>query len=441
MGEDDWMKEVTIIGAGLAGCEAAYQLSQRGVKVTLYEMRPKKMTPAHKTALFGELVCSNSLRGDQLINAVGILKQELEALDSIVIKTAREHSVPAGAALAVDREGYAQALTKKIKSLANVTIINEEVTKIPEGNVIIATGPLTSDALSQDIIKFTNEDSLYFYDAAAPIIEKDSIDMEKAYFKSRYDKGEASYLNCAMDKETFAAWYHEVINARTTTLKEFEKEIFFEGCMPFEEMARRGPQTLTYGPLKPVGLGKNESDRPYAVVQLRQDDAQARLYNMVGFQTHLTWPEQDRIIKMIPGLENAHIIRYGVMHRNTYINAPKVLKPTYQSKTRDNLFFAGQVSGVEGYVESIASGLHAALNMERLLNNDELLVFPAETIMGSMAHYITNTNEKDFQPMNANFGIVKDLGYRVKKKEKKEAYAKRAQQVMEGYIDEYQINR
>lgn len=434
------MEEVKIVGAGLAGCEAAYQLSKRGFKVKLYEMRPHKMTPAHKTDLFGELVCSNSLRGDQLINAVGILKRELTSLDSIVLQTAREHSVPAGAALAVDREGYAKALTKKVKELPNVEVIHEEVNKIPEGNVIIATGPLTSDKLSEAIRDWSKQDSLYFYDAAAPIIEKDSINMDIAYYKSRYDKGDASYLNCPMTKDQFENWYQELINAQTTPLKEFEKAVFFEGCMPFEEIARRGPQTLLYGPMKPVGLALHEDEKPYAVVQLRQDDAKASLYNIVGFQTHLTWPEQARIIKMIPGLEEASIVRYGVMHRNTYLNAPEVLKPTYQSQTRHNLFFAGQISGVEGYVESIASGLVAGLNMARLLKDQELLVFPRETIIGSMAHYITNASKDNFQPMNANFGIVKDLAQRVKKKEKKEAYAQRALQVMEDYINENQIN-
>ena len=408
------MVEVNVIGAGLAGCEAAYQLSKRGIKVRLYEMRPKKSSAAHKTAFFGELVCSNSFRGDQLINAVGVLKQELLLLDSIVIKTAYEHRIPAGSALAVDREQYARALTKKIKNLENVTIINEEITTIPTGYTIIATGPLTSDKLSEAICEFTNEDSLYFYDAAAPIIEKDSIDLKVAYYKSRYDKEDASYLNCPMTKEEFELWYQALIKAQCTKIRDFEQEIFFEGCMPIEEIARRGPQTLTYGPLKPVGLEKDENTKPYAVVQLRQDNASASLYNMVGFQTHLTWPEQERIIKMIPGLENANIIRYGVMHRNTFINAPKVILPTYQTKLRPDLFFAGQVSGVEGYVESIASGLNTGINMACLINEKEPIVFPPETIIGSLVNYITTTSAKDFQPMNANFGIVKDLPYQVK---------------------------
>ena len=434
------MKVVNIIGAGLAGCEAAYQLSKRGIQVRLYEMRPKKSSPAHKTDYFGELVCSNSFRGNQLINAVGVLKEELKRLDSIVIKTAYEHSLPAGAALAVDREGFAKSLTKKIKELETVEIITEEVTDLLEGYTIVATGPLTSDDLSKAIKDFTNEDSLYFYDAAAPIIEKDSIDMNIAYYKSRYDKGEASYINCPMTKEEFENWYQELINAECTKIREFEKEIFFEGCMPIEEIARRGPQTLTFGPLKPVGLSKSENDRPYAVVQLRQDDAKASLYNMVGFQTHLTWDEQDRLIKMIPGLQKANIIRYGVMHRNTFINAPRVILPTYQTKKRKDLFFAGQVSGVEGYVESIASGLNAGINMANLINDKPLLVFPPETIIGSLAHYITNANENDFQPMNANFGIVKDLGYRVKKKEKKEEYAKVALEAIANFIKEHGLN-
>lgn len=432
------MMNVNVIGAGLAGCEAAYQLAKRGYKVNLYEMRPKKMTPAHKSEHFCELVCSNSFRGNQLINAVGVLKYELVMLDSIVIKTAYEHQIPAGSALAVDRDNFAKAMSNKIKTMKNIEIINDEVTEI-DVNVptIIATGPLTSDALSKTIAQLVAEDSLYFYDAAAPIIEKDSINMDIAYYKSRYDKNDASYINCPMSKEEFEIWYEELINAEVTKTKDFEKEIFFEGCMPIEVMAKRGPQTLTYGPLKPVGLNKTEDDHPYAVVQLRQDNAQASLYNIVGFQTHLTWGEQKRIIEMIPGLENASIVRYGVMHRNTYINAPKLLKPTYQLKTHDNIFFAGQVSGVEGYVESIASGLCAGINMARYLNNEDLIIFDPATIIGSIAHYITHTNPKDFQPMNANFGIVKELDEKVKKKDKKEAYAKRALEIIDDNLEEY----
>lgn len=430
------MATINIVGAGLAGCEAAYQLSKRGYQINLYEMKPHKMSAAHKSEYFGELVCSNSLRGNQLINAVGVLKQELLLLDSIVIKTAYEYSVPAGSSLAVDRDLFAKALTEKIKSLENVNVINEEVDYLLDGPTIIASGPLTSDCLSESIKEFIEDDYLYFYDAAAPIIEKDSIDFSKAYYKSRYDKGEASYINCEMNEEQFNNWYQELINAKCTVVKEFEKEIFFEGCMPIEEIARRGPQTLTYGPLKPVGLEKDNGLRAHAVVQLRQDNAVASLYNMVGFQTHLTWPEQERLIKMIPGLENAQIVRYGVMHRNTFLNAPKVLKQTYQSKKRADLFFAGQISGVEGYVESIASGLNAALNMHAFLANIPFYLFPEETIIGSLAYYITHSDADNFQPMNANFGIVKDLGYRVKKKEKKETYAKRALESMFVFMNE-----
>lgn len=434
------MKEVNIIGAGLAGCEAAYQLHKRGVKINLYEMRPKKLDEAHKTAYFGELVCSNSLRGDQLTNAVGVLKRELLLLDSIVIKTAYEHQVPAGSALAVDRDGFAQALTAKIKALPHVNFINEEVKNIDLTKpTIIATGPLTSAALTKQIQQLTKEDNLYFFDAVAPIIEKDSIDFSKAYYKSRYDKDEASYINCALSQAEFDIWYEALIKAECTKLKDFEKLILFEGCMPIEEMARRGKKTLLFGPLKPVGLWKDENHRAVAIVQLRQDDAKASLYNLVGFQTHLTWPEQKRLIQMIPGLENATIVRYGVMHRNTYINAPKLLNPTFQSKINGNLFFAGQVSGVEGYVESIASGLMAGLNMFCYLNNQEFLTFPAETICGSMAHYITQANPQSFQPMNANFGIVSSLTNHVKKSGRKEAYAQRALAAMESYINEHDL--
>ncbi|MDR3215514.1 MAG: methylenetetrahydrofolate--tRNA-(uracil(54)-C(5))-methyltransferase (FADH(2)-oxidizing) TrmFO [Bacilli bacterium] len=430
------MDPVKIIGAGLAGCEAAYQLAKRNIKVQLYEMRPHKMTPAHQSAYFGELVCSNSFRGDQLINAVGILKQELLLLDSIVMKTAYEHQVPAGAALAVDREGFAQALTNKIKNLDNVEVINEEAQAIFEGRCIIASGPLSSEALSNDILKKTNTDSLYFYDAIAPIIEKASIDFNKAYYKSRYDKEEASYINCAMNELEYNNWYDALIKAQCAPLKEFEKLIVFEGCMPIEEIARRGYQTMLYGPLKPVGLEKDEHDHPVAVVQLRQDDAQAHLYNMVGFQTHLLYAEQKRLIQMIPGLENANIVRYGVMHRNTFINAPKLLKPTFQSKFNDDLFFAGQISGVEGYVESIASGLMAGINMARYYQQEELLIFPEESICGAMAHYITNANPQHFQPMNANFGIVKKLEGKVKKQDKKLIIAQRALAKMKEFIDQ-----
>lgn len=417
-------KEVIVVGAGLAGCEATYQLIKRGIKVKLYEMKPIKKSPAHTSDNFAELVCSNSLRSNSLDNAVGVLKEEMRLLDSLIIKYADENKVPAGSALAVDRENFSKTINDFIKNHPLVEVISEELTSVPQGNVIIATGPLTSESLADAIKQYLEEDYLYFYDAAAPIIEKDSIDFSKAYFKSRYDKGDKDYINCAMNQEEFELFYNELINAKTVPLKEFEEEKFFEGCMPFEEMAKRGMKTLLYGPMKPVGLEKDDQ-KPYAVVQLRQDNAAATLYNIVGFQTHLTWGEQKRIISLIPGLENVSIVRYGVMHRNTFICAPKCLKATYQSKKRENLFFAGQISGVEGYVESSASGMIAGINMALLLQEKELLTLPPTCVMGSMAHYITHTHPKYFQPMNANFGIMQ-LKVKVNKKDKKAAYCKQA---------------
>ena len=429
-------KKVIVIGAGLAGSEAAWQLAKRGVKVDLYEMRPQKMTPAHKTQNFGELVCSNSLRANNITNAVGLLKEEMRMLDSIIIKCADATQVPAGGALAVDRDKFSEMITETIKNHPNINVIGEELPQIPKGDVpvIVATGPLTSDALSQDIRNYTKQDGLYFYDAAAPIIEKDSIDMEKVYLKSRYDKGEAAYLNCPMTKEEFTNFYNELITAEAAPLKEFEKEIYFEGCMPFEEMAKRGEKTLLFGPMKPVGLEDPKTDkRPYAVVQLRQDNSEGTLYNIVGFQTHLKWGEQKRIINMIPGLENANIVRYGVMHRNTYLNSPQLLEKTYRLKEEKNIYFAGQMTGVEGYVESAASGIVAALNA--LYNTeDREVVFPTETMIGAMANYIVDSTSKNFQPMNANFGIIKPLPERIKdKKEKYERYAKRSLEMLENF--------
>ena len=429
------MVKVKVIGAGLAGSEAAWQLAERGISVQLYEMRPKVMSPAHKTGNFAELVCSNSLRSNALTNAVGVLKEELRRMNSLIMKMADLHAVPAGSALAVDREAFSQAVTDAVRNHPLIEVIEEEITEIPDGPVIIASGPLTSDALSVSIKGLLNEGTFHFYDAAAPIIEKDSIDFNKAYFKSRYDKGDADYINCPMNKEEFETFYRELIHAETVPLKEFEKEIYFEGCMPFEEMARRGEKTLLFGPLKPVGLGQEGKPRPYAVVQLRQDDAAASLYNIVGFQTHLKWPEQKRIISLIPGLENASIVRYGVMHRNSYLNSPKVLRQTYQSKLRDDLFFAGQMTGVEGYIESCASGMAAAINMARLVQNKELIVFPQETIIGSMAYYITHASPDYFQPMNANFGIV-PLRTEVRKSERKEAYGKQALEVLDSILED-----
>ncbi|MCY7763262.1 FADH(2)-oxidizing methylenetetrahydrofolate--tRNA-(uracil(54)-C(5))-methyltransferase TrmFO [Bacillus spizizenii] len=419
---------VNVIGAGLAGSEAAWQLAKRGIQVNLYEMRPVKQTPAHHTDKFAELVCSNSLRSNTLANAVGVLKEEMRALDSAIIAAADECSVPAGGALAVDRHEFAASVTNRVKNHPNVTVINEEVTGIPEGPTIIATGPLTSESLSAQLKELTGEDYLYFYDAAAPIVEKDSLDMDKVYLKSRYDKGEAAYLNCPMTEEEFDRFHEALTSAETVPLKEFEKEIFFEGCMPIEVMAKRGKKTMLFGPMKPVGLEHPVTGkRPHAVVQLRQDDAAGTLYNIVGFQTHLKWGDQKEVLKLIPGLENVEIVRYGVMHRNTFINSPSLLKPTYQFKNRSDLFFAGQMTGVEGYVESAASGLVAGINAAKLVLGEELVTFPQETAIGSMAHYITTTNQKNFQPMNANFGLLKELPVKIKnKKERNEQYANRA---------------
>ncbi|HDX9609177.1 TPA: FADH(2)-oxidizing methylenetetrahydrofolate--tRNA-(uracil(54)-C(5))-methyltransferase TrmFO [Bacillus toyonensis] len=428
---------VNVIGAGLAGSEAAYQIAKRGVQVKLYEMRPVRQTPAHHTDKFAELVCSNSLRANTLTNAVGVIKEEMRLMDSVIIRAADECSVPAGGALAVDRHEFAAKVTEYVKNHPNVTVVNEELTEIPEGPTIIATGPLTSPDLAAQLKELTGEDYFYFYDAAAPIVEKDSIDMNKVYLKSRYDKGEAAYLNCPMTEEEFDRFYEALIAAETVPLKEFEKEIFFEGCMPVEVMASRGRQTLVFGPMKPVGLEDPKTGKtPYAVVQLRQDDAAGTLYNIVGFQTHLKWGPQKEVLQLIPGLENAEIVRYGVMHRNTFINSPNLLRPTYQYKQRDDLFFAGQMTGVEGYVESAASGLLAGINAARLVKGEEPVVLPPVTAMGSMANYITATNAKNFQPMNANFGLFAPLEKKIKKKqERNEAYATRALETIQNFVN------
>lgn len=427
-------KIINVIGAGLAGVEACYQLVKRGYKVRLYEMRPQKMTPAHHSENFAELVCSNSLRADGTANAVGVLKKEMEMLDSIVIRFARKHQVPAGGALAVDRDNFSKDITEYLRNHPLVEVIHEEVSEFPKGHTIIASGPLTSDALSNAIKDKLGEDYFYFFDAAAPIVSKESINFEKAYYKSRYDKGDNEYINCPMSEEEFNHFYDELINAQVVKPKDFEEK-FFEGCMPFEEMARRGKQTLLFGPMKPVGLNTPDGKRPYAVVQLRQDNVQASLYNIVGFQTHLTWPEQKRIIQMIPGLENASFVRYGVMHRNSFICSPKHLLNTYQLKVEPSIFMAGQITGVEGYVESAQSGIVAGINMIRLLEDKEPLIFPKETVMGSLAIYITNASAEDFQPMKANFGILPDFSIRIKKKERKAAYATRALETMKEFIE------
>ncbi|WP_339260433.1 FADH(2)-oxidizing methylenetetrahydrofolate--tRNA-(uracil(54)-C(5))-methyltransferase TrmFO [Paenibacillus sp. FSL R5-0749] len=422
-------QQVTVIGAGLAGTEAAWQIASRGVRVKLYEMRPVVKTPAHHTDKFAELVCSNSLRANGLTNAVGVLKEEMRMLNSLVLSAADKHAVPAGGALAVDRDGFSGEITSKLHQHPLIEVVNEELTSLPEdGIVVVATGPLTSPALSEQIKALMGEEYFYFYDAAAPIIEKDSIDMNKVYLASRYDKGEAAYLNCPMTEEEFDVFYEALITAEVAQLKEFEKEIYFEGCMPIEVMMKRGKQTALFGPMKPVGLvNPHTGELPHAVVQLRQDNAAGTLYNLVGFQTHLKWGEQKRVFSLIPGLENAEFVRYGVMHRNTFINSPKLLLPTYQFKERPNLFFAGQMTGVEGYVESAASGLIAGMNAAKAALGQELVVLPVETTLGSMAQYITTADFKHFQPMNANFGLLPKLETKIRnKKEKNEALAQRA---------------
>lgn len=426
---------INVIGAGLAGSEAAWQIAKRGLKVRLYEMRPEKKTPAHHTQNFAELVCTNSLRANQLTNGAGLLKEEMRRLDSIIMEAADKHNVPAGGALAVDRETFSSAVTEKLTNHPNIEVVREELTEIPEGLTVIATGPLTSDPLAQAIKKLTDDEGLYFYDAAAPIVEKSSLDMDKIYLKSRYDKGEAAYLNCPMTEEEFYNFYHELINAEMAELHDFEDQKFFEGCMPIEQLASRGEKTMLFGPLKPVGLEDPKTGKePFAVVQLRQDNAAGNLYNLVGFQTHLKWGEQKRVFSMIPGLENAQFVRYGVMHRNTYLRSPEFLNATYQTKKRSDLLFAGQMTGVEGYVESAASGLYAGINAALIAQGKAPVIFPEETMMGAMAHYITHASPKHFQPINANFGIIPRLDKRIRdKRERNLALSNRALEVLETF--------
>lgn len=412
-------KNVTVIGGGLAGSEATWQLAKRGIHVDLYEMRPKKLTPAHETGEFAELVCTNSMRSNQLSNAVGLLKEEMRHLDSLIMEAADKTQVPAGGALAVDRDSFSKYVTDKLRGLDNVTVHEEEITQIPsDGIVIIATGPLTSDALAKQIQEFSGTDSLHFFDAAAPIVAADSIDMDIVYKKSRYDRGEAAYLNCPMTKEQYEQFAHELINAETAQLHGFEKQDVFEGCMPIEVMAARGAKTMLFGPLKPVGLEDPKTGKtPYAVVQLRQDNAVASMYNIVGFQTHLKYGEQKRVFSMIPGLENARFVRYGKMHRNTYMASPEVLNASYEAKKRPGLFFAGQMTGVEGYVESAGSGLVAGINAAREALDEDPVTFPVKTALGSMANYVTTTSAKNFQPMNASFALIPPLeGKKIRKK-------------------------
>ena len=427
---------VTIIGGGLAGCEAAWQLAKRDIPVVLWEMKPEKKTPAHHSDLFGELVCSNSLRSDQLENAVGLLKEELRRLDSLILQCADEHRVAAGGALAVDRVAFSQAITDAIRNHPNITVREGEVTQVPaEGQVIVASGPLTSDALAQSIAQqFPDSGYLHFYDAAAPLVTFESIDMDSAWFASRYDKGTADYINCPLSQEEYLAFWKELREAQEAPVHGFEDKNVFEGCMPVEVMARRGEQTLCFGPLKPRGLPDPKTGKePYAVVQLRRDNAMGSVYNLVGFQTHLTWPEQKRVFSMIPALKHAEFLRYGVMHRNTYLNAPKLLDRYYRVKGDERLMFAGQITGVEGYVESTASGCLAALELARRIEGKPPIDFPQETAIGALALYISHEGVENFQPMNVNFGIMPPLGYRVKgKRNKNAALSQRALEALDG---------
>lgn len=421
---------ITVIGAGLAGCEAAYQIAKRGIKVKLYEMKPIKYSEAHSNENFAEIVCSNSFKSNSITNACGLLKEELRMLDSLLIKIADQTAVPAGQALAVDREIFAKQVTEHLEKMENIEIIREEVSSLPEeGIVIIATGPLTSEKLSKEISKITGQDKLYFYDAAAPIVSKDSINMNIAFYGDRYGKGDANYINLPMNKEQYEAFYQALVHAEVIELHEFEKREIFEGCMPIEVMAKRGEDTIRFGPLKPVGFtNPHDGSRPYAVVQLRQDNQQATIYNLVGFQTNLKFGEQKRVFSMIPGLENAEFVKYGVMHRNTFINSPQLLNNTYQLKEEERIYFAGQITGVEGYVESISSGLLAGINAANQLQGKTKVQFSKTTMIGCLAQYIATENEK-FQPMNANFGILPELEEKIR--DKKLRYEKLASRAIE----------
>ena len=432
------MESVIVIGAGLAGSEAAWQLARRGIPVELREMKPQKMTPAHHTEYFGELVCSNSLRSDQMENAVGLLKEELRRCSSLIMSCADEHRVEAGGALAVDRHAFAQAITERIKSHPNITVVEGEVTEIPEaGNVILASGPLTSEALSEAISRlFPGSRYLNFFDAAAPLVTFESVDMDSAWFASRYDRGTPDYINCPLTEEEYDVFWRELIHAQEAEVHGFEDAGVFEGCMPVEVMARRGRDTLCYGPLKPVGLKDPKTGKePFAVVQLRKDNAQGTIYNIVGFQTHLKWGEQKRVFSMLPALKNAEYVRYGVMHRNTFLDSPRLLDRYYRVRGQERLMFAGQITGVEGYVESTASGALAAIELARRLEGKEPVNFPRETAIGALALYISDQSVVNFQPMNINFGLIPQLGYRVKGKRNKNAeISKRALEAL-GKLD------
>lgn len=414
------MERVKVIGGGLAGCEAAWHLAENGIKVDLFEMRPKKSTPAHHTDKLAELVCSNSLRSRERTNAAGLIKEEMRFLNSIIMKVADETQIPAGAALAVDREKFSSKITDIIKNHPNIQIHIEEVTKIPEPPAIIATGPLTSEKLSEAISTFLGKEHFYFYDAAAPIVTGDTIDWDKAFWASRYDKGEADYVNLPMTAEEYNRFFNELVKAEIHPLKDFEKPVFFEGCMPIEIMAKRGYKTLLFGPLKPVGIVDPRTGKtPFAVIQLRKENLQGTLFNIVGFQTSLKWGEQKRIFSLIPGLEEAEFVRYGFIHRNTFISSPLFLDPDLSFKDREGLFFAGQITGVEGYIESAASGIVAGINMKRYIQGKKPIILPVETIIGALCHYITSTNPKHFQPMKSNFGILPPLNTQVKSKKER----------------------
>lgn len=416
------MKKVTVLGAGLAGCECAWQLAKRGIEVRLYEMKPNKMTPAHSSEYFAELVCSNSLRSDELTNAVGLLKAEMRKMGSLIMESADSNRVAAGGALAVDREGFSRYITDKIKSCPNIELVSEEATDFPAGELVVATGPLTSDALAEKLEKLCNCTGLHFYDAVAPIVTLESVDMDSAFFASRYDKGTADYVNCPMNEEEYKAFVKELVSAKEAPVHGFDDGGVFEGCMPVEVMARRGEETLRFGPLKPVGLRDPRTGKDnYAVVQLRRDNADGTIYNLVGFQTHLTWGEQKRVFSMIPALKNAEFVRYGVMHRNTYLNSPQLLDRYYRLKSDPRISFAGQMTGVEGYVESAASGMLVGIETAARLLDLEPVNFPQETAIGALGLYISGGSVGDFQPMNINFGIITPLGYRVKGKGNKNA--------------------
>ena len=427
------MKTVTVLGAGLAGSECAWQLAKRGINVKLIEMKPVKMTPAHTSPNFAELVCSNSLRSDELTTAVGLLKAEMRAMGSLIMESADANKVAAGGALAVDREGFSKYITDKLKSLPNVEVVSAEATEIPEGEVVIATGPLSSDAIAEKIAALCPDSDLHFYDAVAPIVTLESVDMDSAFFASRYDKGTADYVNCPMDKDEYLAFVEELTHAKEAEVHGFDDGGVFEGCMPVEVMARRGVDTLRYGPLKPVGLIDPRTGREnYAVVQLRRDNADGTIYNIVGFQTHLTWGEQKRVFSMIPALKNAEFVRYGVMHRNTYLNSPKLLDRYYRLRTDGRISFAGQMTGVEGYVESAASGMLVGIETAARVLGMEPVDFPQETAIGALSLYVSGGSVGDFQPMNVNFGIISPLGYRVKGKRNKNAeISKRSLEIIE----------